>query len=242
MEAVIFIGHGNRSPKGSLEFVKFIKKAMRGIIVSIKEYCFYERAEPTLPEAFENCIKRGATSIHILPVLLLPGKQTKEEIPSEIMRLQEKFPGVQVKWGSPIGADPVMANIINKRLADAAFEGKKEDAILLLSHGSHDPVAYSEFKKMAQVVSGQMDVRVETGFLVTDPLFMDVTNKLLNEGYSKVYIVPYFLFAGSFLQELKEVSEVNDHLILCDEIGYDESLRNLLTNRVESARREHVLS
>lgn len=241
MEAVIFIGHGNRSPKGSLEFVKFIKKTLRDIIVPIKEYCFYERAEPTLQEAFENCIKRGATSICVVPVLLLPGKQTTEEIPGELRKMQEMFPDVQVKWGSPIGADPVMLNIIKRRLLNKSFGGLREEAVLLVSHGSHDPVANIEFKKIAQIFSSQLNVKVETGFIVTEPLFKDVTDTLLDEGYKNVYMIPYFLFAGSFLQELHAASEANEHLILCEEIGYDEGLMQMLTSRVESTKWEHVL-
>jgi len=240
LEAVIFIGHGNRSPKGSLEFVKFIKRTLRDVIVPIKEYCFYERAEPTLQEAFENCVKRGATSICVVPVLLLPGKQTTVEIPSELRRLQEMFPEVHLKWGNPIGADPVIINIINKRLVNKSFEGLKNEAVLLVSHGSDDPLAYNEFKKMAQVISSQLNVKVETGFIVTNPLFKDIVEKLLKDGYNKIYMVPYFLFAGTFLQELHEASHANDHLFLCDEIGYDEGLMQMLASRVELTKREYV--
>lgn len=238
MEAIIFLGHGNRSPVGRTKYLKFIESTMSKIKnVPIKEYCYFERAEPTLTDAVNNCIQQGATSILVIPVLLLPGKQTTEEIPSDLKSILEKFPEVTITFGEPIGADPLMLQIVNDRLETQSFSAKNNEAVVLVSHGSHDPLAAKEFRYLATVLSTKLEAKVETCYLVTSPNYLEVTRGLLNEGYEKIYVIPYFLFAGMFLQEMKESTEKEDHVVICDELGYDEKLIQLLVER--ATRREN---
>lgn len=233
MEAVIYIGHGNRSVIGQNAFEKFIQKTMNGVHTPIKEYCFYERAEPTLANAIDACAQKGATNILVIPVLLLPGKQTSEDIPNDLKFFQEKYPEININFRDPIGADPVMLKIVSDRLRNLAFAGSDKEAVVLVSHGSHDPIAAKEFNRIANVLSHELKVPTETGYLVTQPNYRHVTEELLKKGVEKVYMIPYFFFAGIFLEEMKTAVADNEKIVVCDELGYDEEIIRLLVEKAK---------
>lgn len=226
MEAVIYIGHGNRSPVGRQAYLDFIQNTMEAVQAPIKKYCFYERAEPTLSEAVEQCVQKGATNIQVIPVLLLPGKQTSEEMPNDINIFEIQYPEVSFVLGEPIGVNPVMFEIVRERLNSQSFLGSEKEAVVLVSHGSHDPLASLEFNRLADALSDELKVSVQTGYIVTEPNYHIVCQNLLKVGYEKVYIVPYFFFAGVFFDEMKATETEN--MIICDELGYDEKIIQLL--------------
>lgn len=228
MEAVVYIGHGNRSPVGRELYLKFIQNTMEAVPAPITEYCFYERAEPTLSEAIDNCIQKGATNIQVIPVLLLPGKQTSEEMPNDINTFREKYPEVHFLLKEPIGVNPIMFELVLERLRSKSFSQFEKEAVVIVSHGSHDPLAAKEFERVASALSNELNVPVETGFIVTEPNYLTVCEKLVENGHEKVYIIPYFFFAGVFLDEMKAAVENDDKMVVCDELGYDEKIIKIL--------------
>lgn len=228
MEAVVYIGHGNRSPVGRQAYLKFIQNTMDAVQAPIKEYCFYERAEPTLNDAIEQCIRQGATTIKVVPVLLLPGKQTSEEMPNDINIFEKQYPEVSFVLGEPIGTNTVMFDIVEERLKSQSFLRSEKEAVVLVSHGSHDPLASCEFNRLAEALSDELMVIVETGYIVTEPNYQNICQDLLNKNFEKIFIVPYFFFAGVFLEEMKSATENNEKIIICNELGYDEKISQLL--------------
>lgn len=238
MEAIVFIGHGSRSPQGNVVFLKFIKETMSGVHAPIKEYCFFERAEPTLSEAIDNCVRKGGTEIVVVPVLLLPGIQSNIEIPEELRLAKEKYPEVTIKYGAPIGADTVMSEIIEQRLGEMS---SNEDVILLVSHGSHDPQAAEEFRSLADWLSEKRDMQVEISFLTSEPFYHEKASKLAQSS-KKVFVIPYLLFTGAFQEKMQEAIAGHGKIILCEEIGYDDRLKLLLAERGVMTRENPVLT
>lgn len=228
MEAVVYIGHGNRSPVGRQMYLEFIQNTMEAVQAPITEYCFYERAEPTLTEAIDSCIQKGATSIEVVPVLLLPGKQTSEEMPKDINTFKEKYPEVHFILKNPIGVNPIMFELVLERLRSKSFSQLKDEAVVIVSHGSHDPLASKEFESVASALGNELNVPVKTGYIVTEPNYLTVCEELTMDGYEKVYIIPYFLFAGVFLEEMRAAVEKNENMVVCDELGYDKKIIQVL--------------
>lgn len=68
MEAILYICHGSRVKEASAQAIDFIKVCMQAQPYSIQEYCFLELETPTIEEAYERCIQKGA--VHVLHPML----------------------------------------------------------------------------------------------------------------------------------------------------------------------------
>ena len=117
MEAILYICHGSRIKEAANQAMQFIQSFMQKRTEKIQEYGFLELAEPTIEEAYEACIRRGATKIKVIPVLLLTAAHAKQDIPMVLNKLETKSPEVQVKYGSPIGINTFSRNELEKPIS-----------------------------------------------------------------------------------------------------------------------------
>ncbi|MDZ5473009.1 sirohydrochlorin chelatase [Bacillus sp. 31A1R] len=235
MGAVIYIGHGSRTEQGNKQFESFIQETLELIDVPIKAFGYLENATPSIIEAIENCVEQGATEISVIPVLLLPGIHSNIDIPVEMEKGKKKFPYIQFRYGEPLGSDPIVANIILSRLEEKDFLNNTEETLLLVGHGSRNPQAQSEFEKLASNLREQLIASVHTSYLKTEPFYGDVLDELVHP-FKKIYILPHLLFTGGFQKEIEETCRKfkNSDLVLCDPIGFDDKLKELLVRRLET--------
>lgn len=82
-----------------------------------------ELAEPTIEQAIETCIDNGAHRIVIAPYFLSRGRHIQEDIPSLVREAQEKYPDIVCIIAEPIGVDPLLAQLIENRVENAAAAG-----------------------------------------------------------------------------------------------------------------------
>ncbi|PLR79680.1 hypothetical protein CVD25_18870 [Bacillus canaveralius] len=242
MEAVIFAGHGSRTGAGNQEFIDFIEMAMESLNTPIKAYSFYERAEPSILQAVENVIRQGATEVTVIPVLLLPGIHANSGIPQEIARARAIYPEIVFKCGEAIGVDPIIIDILKDRLASKMYAHDGNEAVLLVSHGSPDPVAAVEMEAISCFLGEELGTKSLVGYLINPPYFLEKLAELHEQSFQKVYIIPYLLFGGRFQSEVEEriaafeQSNSSMEFIFCDPIGFDERIKKLLIQRAEGAK------
>lgn len=76
-----------------------------------------ELCSPTLEETIEKIVKedKDITKIGIVPFFLFEGIHIKEDIPEIIEKLSEKYKNIEFSFGKPLGADPILADILLKR-------------------------------------------------------------------------------------------------------------------------------
>ena len=63
-------------------------------------------------------VDAGIKKIMVLPFLIATGQHVKEDIPNELAALREKYPGVEMDLGKPLGADSRLAEILIERAAE----------------------------------------------------------------------------------------------------------------------------
>ncbi|MBT2640773.1 sirohydrochlorin chelatase [Bacillus sp. ISL-41] len=240
MEATVFISHGSRSEQGNKVFVSFIEKIISTGERTNAAYGFLENARPAIFEAVESCILKGASSVTVVPVLLLPGIHANVDIPAELERVRQKHPETKIFYGEPLGVNETILEIVLDRLNKQGFSGMNSETVLLVGHGSRDPLAAVEFEKLAGRVQEKVSAKVDTGYITTQPFYGE---KLLGSySSSKIYILPFLLYTGGFTAKIEEtVHNVLDQypekeIVLCEPVGFDERLGELLLQRVDEAR------
>ncbi|UQD51890.1 sirohydrochlorin chelatase [Bacillus methanolicus] len=238
MEAILYICHGSRVKKACEQAIEFIKKCMAQNPVSIQEYCFLELAAPTIEEAYERCVQRGATKIVVIPVLLLTAVHAKEDIPNELERIRKRFPNVEMVYGRPIGVHHQMIDILIERLHETREEISEDSMVLLIGRGSSDPDVKRDLTEIAQLLKRKAGLkRVDTCYLTAaKPGLEEALFTAKQSSYRKIFIIPYLLFTGILMNNIKKTikarfAEGQKEYILCNYLGYHPLIGNILKER-----------
>ncbi|MEB1806467.1 MAG: sirohydrochlorin chelatase [Bacillaceae bacterium] len=242
MDAVLYIGHGSRINAGNKQFLVFINKVMEMLPLLIKEVAFIELTKPTIQEGIKSCIEQGATRIFIQPVLLLEAGHAKKDIPEEIGKAKELYPEVQFIYGSPIGVDDRMIDIVFDRLQEKGFQKETNDkikaSVLLVGRGSSDMEAKADFEEIARRLKEKLQLnQVTPSYLAaSEPIFEDGLKHIIEEDNEIIYVMPYLLFTGVLMKRMGRAIidlETTGHkqVHLCNFLGYHEQIRNLIYSK-----------
>jgi len=75
-----------------------------------------ELAEPSLEDVVANLSEKDILKVVVIPYFLFNGNHIKEDIPEKLDALKELYPAMEFSFGSPIGKEPLMADIMLKRV------------------------------------------------------------------------------------------------------------------------------
>ncbi|MFC4319940.1 sirohydrochlorin chelatase [Litchfieldia salsa] len=239
MEALIYASHGSRTESGNTQFLNFVKEMMPIVKVPLQSFGFLEGIKPSIFEAISTAIFQGATSVTIMPVLLLTGSFASKDMPAEITKAKEMFPTIPFYYGQPFGYDEILIQILNDRLEKKMHNNRKFKAVLLVSHGSYDENAHDQFEEIAQKLRFNKPFDVFTCYLnMAKPSLENELENILNQPYEEVYIVPYLLYSGGFTIEIENItskyqeSYLDKNVILCELVGFDDKLKDLFLRRI----------
>ncbi|MBW7474343.1 sirohydrochlorin chelatase [Paenibacillus oenotherae] len=218
MEAVLFVGHGSKDTGGNDEVRAFVEAMAEGLDVPIVETCFLEFEPPGMKTGMETCIRRGASRIAIIPIMLFAAGHAKIHIPAAIDDMKLKYPHIEFLYGRPVGIHDLVVDILKARMIEAgclnetgdageAIARQSETAILVIGRGSSDPDANSDLFKMSRLLWERMNVKfVETAFIgVTAPLMEEGIERCVRLGAKHVFVMPYFLFTGVLIKRMEEL-------------------------------------
>ena len=95
---------------------------------SIVELAHMELSGPSIKSAFATCVERGATSIVVSPLFLLPGRHWAKDIPNLCAEASKASGNVEFVVASPLGAHELLAQLLQARIEHcvAAARGEKE--------------------------------------------------------------------------------------------------------------------
>jgi sirohydrochlorin ferrochelatase len=116
---IILVDHGSKRDEANamLEDVAQLFRGTTG--AAIVEIAHMELAEPTIAQAFTQCIAQGARRIVVHPYFLAPGRHSTSDIPRMVAEAAAGHPGVAYSVTAPLGLDPRMTDIILARVEDS---------------------------------------------------------------------------------------------------------------------------
>ncbi|MBM7583760.1 sirohydrochlorin ferrochelatase [Bacillus pakistanensis] len=237
-QAVLYICHGSRLSEACNEAISFIKRCQKRIASDIHEICFLEIASPSIEDGFSSCIEQGATRITIAPLLLLNAVHAKNDIPKEIQKCMIKYPNVQVTYGKPIGVHEKMVESIMERIHETTSIDPTTITVLI-GRGSSDNEVEKDLGQIANMVQKKSEVQeVWTCFLtVGTPSFQEMLLKVSTMHNNKMVFIPYLLFTGLLMKEIKNKINQTTHpnLHLGRYLSYDSMVEDAYIDRVIEA-------
>lgn len=110
--AIVLFAHGSRDPlwRAPMEAVAACiaaGKPDRSVACAYLELC-----APSLAQACQELIGKGATQITVVPMFLGTGKHAREDLPALVQALRQEHPGVRWQVQPAIGEDPRMTALM----------------------------------------------------------------------------------------------------------------------------------
>ncbi len=114
---VIVVDHGSRRDASNALLLRVAELFQQQSGVAIVEPAHMELAEPSIATAFDRCVERGAQRVVVFPYFLGPGRHWDQDIPSLSAAAAAKHPGVPHLVTAPLGIDPLIAAVMEDRIA-----------------------------------------------------------------------------------------------------------------------------
>lgn len=235
MQAILYIAHGSRVKEGVEQAVNFLHGVQQEVAVPIQEICFLELATPTIAEGIASCIRKGATAIAVMPILLLAAQHAKYDIPKEMAKAQKLYPYVKFTYGEPLGIHERLIDTLQARIIEKQ-QPNSNASVLLIGRGSSDPAVKRDLAKIAKRLRTKYHYKaVDTCFLYgMGPTFEDWLLQVKGK-QQQVFIVPYLLFTGILRQSIAKRLQGFDsqNIMLCESLGYDDNVKKVLVERID---------
>jgi sirohydrochlorin ferrochelatase len=115
--ALIIVDHGSTVNEANemLAEVANLLKSNKHTGFDIIRYCHMELAEPTVSQAFDECVAEGASHIVVHPYFLAPGIHSKLDIPKMVGEAASKHNGVSYSVTEPLGVHKKIIEVVLER-------------------------------------------------------------------------------------------------------------------------------
>lgn len=113
---IIIVDHGSRRTESNNLLLEVVELFRQTAGYQIVEPAHMELAEPSIADAFQNCVDQGATRIVVHPYFLSPGRHWHEDIPRLASEAAANHPGTTHLVTAPLGLHPLMAKVMQERI------------------------------------------------------------------------------------------------------------------------------
>ena len=115
-QGIVLFAHGSRDPQWARPFEQLAATLANKIDARVV-LAYLELMQPSLDQAIAVLVKKGATSIRVVPVFLGPGGHVREDLPKLLAAARERHPGIAFSLDAPIGEQPAVIEAIAAAIA-----------------------------------------------------------------------------------------------------------------------------
>lgn len=234
-DGLLLVGHGSRCHLSVQEMQSLGYMVADEMPSTAIEVGFLEMNDPPAGAAIDRLAEHGCERVTVLPLVLLGAGHAKNDTPAVVIEARERHPGIDFRFGAPLGVAREPVELLGKSVVAAGGAGLP---LLFLARGSSDPDANSDAYKAARLVAewaGSPFVNV--GFSgITGPSVSEAAEAMARLGHSRVAVAWWFLCHGRLVDrgraELAEAFAVADvDRVDAGYIGPDRALVPLVVRR-----------
>lgn len=117
---LLVVGHGSRAEEAQRVFAQVVTYMKTASPDSVIESAHMELCGPTIDQSVKKLADQGVNEIVVIPYFLYKGIHLQKDIPEIIQRIAEEYSHVRFAIAEPIGAEPVLAEILLTRAGEVA--------------------------------------------------------------------------------------------------------------------------
>src|SRR3954471_19520527 len=114
--AILLIAHGSRNSSANDDLHELVGRLAGRGDYPIIEPCFLELAEPDIPAGGARCVARGADRVLMVPYFLSAGVHLIRDLSAARDDLGRRHPGIEFRLGSALGPDPLLDDLVARRI------------------------------------------------------------------------------------------------------------------------------
>jgi sirohydrochlorin ferrochelatase len=192
---LVAAAHGTRDPAGRtvIDLLRTAVADRRPGIDVAEAYVDEDVQQPGL-----RSVLAGLDEAVVVPVLLSAGYHVHVDVPDAIAGANR--PGVRAT--RPLGPDPVLAEVLADRQAEA---GVGDHAVVLAAAGSSDPRAATDVEQMARLLTARLGRPVTAAYVTASRPSVSESVAALHAAGESVAIASYLLAPGGFHDRLRTV-------------------------------------
>lgn len=116
---ILILGHGSRYPQGRDVIIQTAERYQKQHPESVVRYGFVEMSEPRLETVLDAMAAENLQKIIVVPMFLAFGHHIAKDLPERMALAAKRHPNVNLITTQPIGADPLLCDIIQARIAES---------------------------------------------------------------------------------------------------------------------------
>jgi sirohydrochlorin ferrochelatase len=120
--AVVLVSRGSSDPDANADLYKVARLLWDSRGPAMVEPAFVSLARPSVSDALERCRLLGASRIVVVPYFLFTGVLV-DRIADQVAAWAAAHPGIDVRPGPHLGADPRVAELVLARYSEALAGG-----------------------------------------------------------------------------------------------------------------------
>lgn len=115
--ALIIIAHGSRLASANEEFFALVDTVAQATPdYSLVLPALLEAAPPTLLQACQDAVDKGAQQIVVYPLFFNHGRHVGKDIPALVAEAMEQFPDIDIELRDYFGSNPQLAQTVINHL------------------------------------------------------------------------------------------------------------------------------
>lgn len=186
--AHLLVFHGSRDPRPQQEceaLATLLRRQLRWVETAALELAdlpLHQR----IGQVAEQAIQQGCSRLQILPLFLLQGTHVMEDIPAEVTIAQNRWHRhIALELCPYLGSHPRLPNLL-----PLSQEHNSDGAKILIAHGSRRVAGNAPIEAIAN------QLRAVPAYWAVPPQLETQVAALMEQGWRKIVILPYFLFTG----------------------------------------------
>lgn len=200
---------------------------------------FLEMTDPPAGMVIDQLVEAGCRRVTVLPLVLLGAGHAKSDVPALVLGARERHPGLDVRFGSPLGVSRVPVSLMGESVVSAGAGGLP---LLVVARGTSDPDANGDACKAARLIGEWTGAPfVHVGFSgVTGPTVSEAAEVFARLGHRRVAVAWWYLCYGRLIErgraELAAFSSASGvELVDAGYLGPDPRLVPLILDRYGEA-------
>jgi sirohydrochlorin cobaltochelatase len=155
-----------------------------------------QRELPDLAQTLEDLKAKGVTQVAVQSLHVVPGEEWEKKV-----KICQETPGLKISLGKPLLSSLADRKRVLEALAKDFPADLKENAVLLVGHGSPSPAGTREYLSLYTLkLSKFRGKNVFFGTIEGQPPIKNALAALKKSSASKVTIVPFMIVAGDHFE------------------------------------------
>lgn len=214
-DAVVLLGHGSRDRSAIEESDRFLTYFRRWSGLKTVDQGYLEQVSPSIPEAIDRAVSKGAARVRALPLFLFPGRHIQSDLPRLLSEAQARHPRVAFFLGEALSRHPKLMELAQIRIASVETAPLDETdppgalrkrGVLIVGRGSRSPEGAAAIEGWGRALERLIpDRHVTYGFAdVSPPTISEAVSQAIRNGVQSLIVFPAILFSGAVFQSIQE--------------------------------------